>query len=395
MINLRQFKFWVFTLEGLNALASAYFFNYVFFFLQKHHGFGPYDNLRFGALNGFLFVFSSLYGGKYAQRNGYFSALRLGFILMIVALAFGCFASTVLGLCITLSLWTFGMCFTWPALEGMACEKENHASLPKMLAIYNIVWAGGGAIAYFSGGWAQLHLGSKSIFWVPVILHGIQLVIVSGLRHRLPRGVDSLAALSNDDADHIQEASPKVTEGFKTLAWVANPFAYIAQSAIVPLIPELAQRLDLSAASAGVFCSIWLFARLFSFVILGLWTGWHYRFGWLISCYLLLGVAFCGILLFTNLWWLALLQIVFGLCVGLVYYSSLYYSMNASQTLSEHGGMHEAALGVGLFAGPAIGASALWLVPGQPHGAVYAVAVTLFCGGVVLMKLKPKTSRTN
>ncbi len=392
MINLRQFKFWVFTLEGLNALASAYFFNYVFFFLKEHHGFGPYDNLRFGALNGVLFVFSSLYGGRFAQRFGYFAALRLGFALMIGALAFGCFATTVLGLCVTLSVWTFGMCFTWPALEGMTCEKENHASLPRMLAVYNIVWAGGGAVAYFSGGWMQSFLGSRSIFWLPVILHGVQLLIVAGISRRLKDGVASLESLPNDTASHIQEASPVVTKRFQTLAWVANPFSYIAQSAIVPLIPELAQRLQLSATWAGIFCSIWLFSRLLSFVILGLWTGWHYRFEWLISCYMLLGAAFCGILLITNLWWLALLQVVFGLCVGLVYYSSLYYSMNASETLSEHGGIHEAALGLGLFAGPAIGASALWLVPGQPHGAVYAVAATLVCGGVALLKLKPKNN---
>ncbi len=391
MIQLRQFKFWVFTLEGFNALATAYFFNYVFFFLQEKFGFGPYDNLRFGALNGFIFVFSSLYGGKYAQKHGYYAALRLGFSLMISALVFGCFADSVIALSLTMALWTFGMCFTWPSLEGMACEKENNKSLPKMIAIYNIVWAAGGALAYFSGGWIKSHLGSKSIFWLPVLLHVIQLLVVAWLRNRLPQGIGSFPAPVSEKVE--REASSEIVGRFQTLAWVANPFSYIAQSAIIPLIPELAQRLHLSPAWAGVYCSIWLFSRLLSFIILGLWTGWHYRFGWLISCYILVSATFCGILLLNNLWWMALVQVIFGLSIGLIYYSSLYYSMNDSETMGEHGGLHEAAVGVGLFGGPAIGSAALWLLPSQPQAPVYAVAAMMVCGLGALLKLRPSKTR--
>jgi len=56
-------------------------------------------------------------------------------------------------------------------------------------------------------------------------------------------------------------------------------------------------------------------------------------------------------------------QILFGFSVGLIYYSSLYYSMDVGEASGAHGGFHEAALGVGIFAGPAVGATTLFLFP--------------------------------
>jgi hypothetical protein len=56
-------------------------------------------------------------------------------------------------------------------------------------------------------------------------------------------------------------------------------------------------------------------------------------------------------------------QIGFGLSVGLIYYSSLFYSMHASEEKGTHGGLHEAMIGAGLFVGPACGASSLFFFP--------------------------------
>ncbi len=38
-------------------------------------------------------------------------------------------------------------------------------------------------------------------------------------------------------------------------------------------------------------------------------------------------------------------QIAFGISVGLIYYSSLFYSMDVGETKGEHGGLHEAMIG--------------------------------------------------
>jgi hypothetical protein len=45
------------------------------------------------------------------------------------------------------------------------------------------------------------------------------------------------------------------------MALLANPLAYVAINTIIPTIPSLAERLNLGEGLAGVFCSVWLFAR--------------------------------------------------------------------------------------------------------------------------------------
>ena len=78
---------------------------------------------------------------------------------------------------------------------------------------------------------------------------------------------------------------------------------------------------------------------------------------------MLLIFSFAAILVAPSLPVILAAQIVFGAAIGLIYYSSLFYSMDASETKSEHGGIHEAAIGLGNFVGPAVGAAALWLAP--------------------------------
>src|SRR5205814_2247550 len=65
---------------------------------------------------------------------------------------------------------------------------------------------------------------------------------------------------------------------FRRMAWLANPFAYVAINTFVAVVPGVAKRLDLSTMAAGFCCSVWCFARLGSFFVFWFWNGWHYRF---------------------------------------------------------------------------------------------------------------------
>ena len=70
----------------------------------------------------------------------------------------------------------------------------------------------------------------------------------------------------------------------------------------------------------------------------------------------------------------------FGAAIGLIYYSSLFYSMDASDSKSEHGGIHEAAIGAGNFFGPAVGAVSLQFASQNSNAGAYAVSALLLCG---------------
>ena len=138
----RQLKTWYFILEGLNSFATVYYCYYLYFFMAKAFGFGNRANLSLAALNGFICIFAAWWGGKFAQRFGNFTALKLGFFTMMTALTCGIFVQSVHGQILVMVAMLIGMCFTWPTLEAMASEGETSAGIQRMVGF--IMWFGQG-----------------------------------------------------------------------------------------------------------------------------------------------------------------------------------------------------------------------------------------------------------
>ena len=379
----RKLKVGYFALTWLNIYATAYYGNYIFFLLRKEYGFGNQDNLLYAAIGGFLYVFGSWYGGNFGQRRGYYLALKIGFSLMAISLAVGMFVHTAIGQLIVFLGWNLGMCFTWPTLEALASEGEDRKGLTKMVGIYNVVWASGAAVTYFTGGALLEGFGPQSLFWFPAAVHVAQFALLLFLQRqakRLPFAQVNVTSQGGALDPHDAAIPVARRKTFLRLAWIANPFAYIAMNTVLPLIPDVAARLRLSTTFAGFVCSVWMFARLFSFAILWRWSGWHYRFSWLAGSYVAMIGSFGVLLLVENLAVVVLSQLVFGVAVGVIYYSSLFYSMDVGETKGEHGGFHEALIGVGLCGGPAIGAVSLHVFPSNPDAGTIGVATILVLG---------------
>ena len=424
-MSSRQLKSGYFILEGLNSFATVYYAYYLYFFMQKEFGFDNKANLELAAFSGLVSMFGSWQGGKFAQRFGYFRALKLGFTIMAGALAWGSQLNSATGQVLAMAGMVIGMCFTWPTLEALVSEGESPVRLPRMIGIYNMVWAGTGAVAYFSGGAMLDKLGLRSMFYIPVAIFLSQLVFTLWLESRArlsarcssdqvsslsPRGTSEEKTSRTEPLSDGEKTDPSplpkgrgrcVAEGppsspvlppesnprpiakakaFLRMAWLANPFAYIAINTLIAVIPGVATRLGLSATLAGFYCSIWCFARVGAFLALWYWDGWHYRFSWLLVAYLAIAGTFAVLLLAPNLMVLVAAQVVFGLGLGLIYYSSLFYSMDVGETKGEHGGIHEAAIGLGNFAGPAVGAASLHFLPQYANSGALAVSGLLLLG---------------
>lgn len=394
-----QLKGGYFTLEALNAFSTAYYFYYLFFYARDVFHFGNAQNLALSALHGFVYMFAAWQGGRFAQRFGYFTSLKLGFSIMSVSLAVGLWAGGNLPVQLAvLAVWTGGMCFIWPTLEALVSEGEPTSRLKRMVGYYNITWAGASAIAYFLGGAMMKHLGRESLFWLPMAIHMVQLGLTFFLKARHDSGLSAPPAVAVPapiDPEPVAALAAVTPKTFLRMAWVANPFAYVAINAAVPIIPSLAERLGLSTMMAGIFCSIWFFARLLTFVLLWWWPGWHYRLSWLISANVLLVGSFAAMLLAPTLWAILVAQLIFGYAVGLIYYSSLFYSMDVgTSTQGEHGGIHEAAIGAGVFGGSAVGAVGQYVL-GQASSSTHVVGVFLAVGFIVLLRVQARGRRAS
>jgi len=388
----RKIKTGVFILEGLNSFAVTCYFYYFYFFTAHEFGFGNKANLALAAFSGLIYVPAAIFGGRFAQRAGYFTALKLGFAIMIAALTVGwLFVDSAAGQIVIMAITTIGMCFTWPTLEAMVSEGETPTRLQRNVGIYNVVWAATGAVAYFIGGAMLEKLGMAAMFYVPIAVQVLQLAITVWLE------VNSHNASAMENLETAStvpiEPNPRPiakAKSFLRMAWLANPFAYIAINTLIAVMPGIAKRLELTPMFAGFCCSVWCFVRLGAFFVLWFWSGWHYRFRWLIASYIGLVGTFAVIMTTSSLAVLVLAQILFGVATGLIYYSSLYYSMDVGEAKGDHAGIHEAALGFGNFAGPAVGAASLYFLPQYANGGVVAVSGLLLCGLVGIVWLRAR-----
>ncbi len=400
----KKIKAGIFVVEGLNSAATTYYFYYLYFFMKEQFGFGAKENLLLAAFLGAVCAIGAIYGGKFAQRRGYFVALTLGFAVMAVAtfaagilfLLHGFFHSGFRGFEIALhillaAIAMVGMCFTWATMQAIISEKEPTHRLRSLIGIYNLTWAGAGSVAYFTGGAMIQKFGLQSMFFVPGAIHLIQL----GMTLRLQKAAGNLRELivhegAEPECAFAEEVShghlPKLT--FLHMAWLANPFAYLAINTLIPIIPTLAKQLNFTPAFAGVFCSLWFFVRTSSFEILRRWGNWHYRFGWLATAFAAMIASFAVLLLSRTLWVLLVAQVIFGLSIGLIYYSSIFYSMDVGENKGEHGGFHEAMIGLGSCGGPAIGATALFFFSEYPESGAWAVTVLLLGGFAALLWMR-------
>jgi MFS family permease len=84
-----------------------------------------------------------------------------------------------------------------------------------------------------------------------------------------------------------------------------------------------------------------------------------------------------GRALAVDLAWLVACQVVIGFALGLIYSASLYFGMVLSDGSTEHGGYHEALIGLGSVIGPGSGALAQYLANGSEIWGVAAVAGVL------------------
>jgi MFS family permease len=370
-----------FVLEGTNAFAASYYFNYLMFLLQQEHGFSNLNNLTLGAVHGFLYVGASWFAGRFGQRHGYFTSLRIGFGGMGAGVALGWLFPGTVGQVVALLVWTLAMCFTWPMLEALASEREPADRLPHRIGLYNVIWAATAGLAFFLGGTLFQHLGKNSLYWLPLLIHTLQWISLGRLERHHARST-SLGTASSSPA-HAADTGPKrearVTQVFQKLAWMGNPFAYMAMNTVIAVVPSIAEHAGLGIEEAGRLMSAWFIVRTLTFAVLWAWHGWHYRVGWFLGSFLLLILGFIAVMTAHQIWILILAQIAFGWGTGLIYYSSLFYAMNGSDTHGQHGGIHEAFIGMGIGSGPAISALTLWL-SGAAMAPAIAVGVTLVGG---------------
>jgi hypothetical protein len=295
------------------------------------------------------------------------------------------------------------MAASWPMLESLVSSAGDPSGLSRRLGCYNIVWASMGAIALAATGAIIQHAPAWVFFGAVGAGHLVAGILVLYRTRLMP-------PINDCNLDHTpahDEPQPlpdeAVVRQHRLALWlsrIALPSTYVIVFSLAPALPSLHAIKQLSPTFATMVASIWFIARAAAFVITANTTFWHKR-PWLMflaSITMLISFlgtiipgAMTGIGLSPALLYMAIAQIGLGLSIGTIYAASLYFGMAVSEGSTEHGGYHEALIGLGQILGPTVGAVMQWIHPGALWPAVFGIAavvsVTIVVEAVVGMRV--------
>ena len=217
-----------------------------------------------------------------------------------------------------------------------------------LVGMYNLGWSGASGFSFFITTPLMSAFGLRAMFALPLALYLFNLFMV----WRVLPDYDSIPDEHHTVVDtEGMELTPQQRHAFRLLGWLANPMAYVAINVVVTYNPVVAQRIGVSFATASSWFSLWFYVRMVAFDLLRRWSGWHYRPWMLFGAFGIAMLGFAGMMLAPSLSVHLLAQVLFGLSIGLLYQSSLFYSMAGSEEKGTHGGFHESFIGLGIAAG--------------------------------------------
>jgi MFS family permease len=209
----------------------------------------------------------------------------------------------------------------------------------------------------------------SGIFVIPLILHVTTAAMMVTLLILAPAEQQVATA-------HLEPERGLVES--RTLAlWlsrIALPAMYVVNFALGAIFPTLPLVRPLSPKTQTLIGSVWIVARMIGFAILGATAFWHTRPRLLLVSSVGLLAAFLIATLAPTLAMMIAAQILLGAAMAMIYTGSLYFGMVLSKGSTEHGGYHEALIGLGGVLGPGAGAISQYFWPGDVRMAVAAVS---------------------
>ena len=391
-----------YVVEGITSHSVALMLASIYFYTTSRFGWGSMQNYLLAAVLGVVYVAGAMSAHAIAVRLGRRQTLVTMYLLMSAAAWVAVVGGTSPWVLVPVLLLYSGLsAVTWPALESLVSSGAEAGELSRRLGVYNCVWSGTGAVTVALAG-LLLKYWPVGNFVIPGFWHCMMALLVLRV---VNRGKASAAEEPPaGEPEHVRiDAEPELLR-VRTLAlWMSRlalPATFVVISSLLAAMPTLPliQRLD--PTTRTVVGSVWMAARWFAFLALGATVWWHTRPRALLAAAVVILAGFVAITarpewvpgfenVATGPWiaWMVAWQILLGAALGLIYAASLYFGMVLSDGSTEHGGYHEALIGLGTVLGPGAGAIAEGLGGGQPLWGVLAVSVVLglsvlACGAV-------------
>ncbi len=350
-----------FAAHAVASFGAALAGNTVWYYARYHLNTPLVQMLWMCALGGFVYIFSSIIGGRLADRFGQRRVFLTAGLLAVPTFLIG-YAAVVrqsVGL-LFLEVVMTNLIVTpmWPSVESVLTRSPGKMKLATRITCYNLVWSSTCFLGTFLTGAIAAVVSWKGVFVLSAVGQIVALLII--LLVALPQSMVGNQHVEDDPAEQARSNAIRASGKSKTLlwmAWLSNALSFVSANTLGPFMPVLTQNAGIvSPAIATAVGSVASLTRLIGFLCASIWTGWHYKVSWMLIFFCIMVVGTAGVLMSPNATMLVCTQIFLGLTWAMLYSGSLYYSMHLSHGSGQNAGIHEAVIGVGTVIGPTMAA---------------------------------------
>lgn len=294
--------------------------------------------------------------GKIVDSIGYKFVLTLGTVSYFLSSFALSLSTQIYQLFIFMPFVGIAGAMFWPAFEVWLTRMETNSPLLKKVSFFNVSWCLGSGIGpLIAGKLFEIHSH------LPLYFAGLLALIITILiGQKLYRGRQGNYLKNSKKGTEVNEnfsssSSRRKAPLYLYIGWIANFANYFCIGILRYLFPKLSVEIGIKPSLIGVLLFTVAFFQLATFYLLGQTERWHYK-GIPLVIFQLFIVIGLIVTFFSNSVISFLLAFMFiGVGGGMVYFSSIFYSLDSIEGTGQKSGIHEAVLGIGLLLGPLTG----------------------------------------
>src|SRR3954468_11777131 len=168
----------LYLVEGITSVGSMMLMVGVFFYTEHRFHWTLVQNFLLACTQGAVYTIGALSADRIQRRFGRRRSLMGLYSIMALLAAVGLFATSQVLVLAILLIYTAPVGMSWPALESLVASGVDSAQMSRRLSLYNLVWAGAGAIAVGGNG-ALIEHWPVGVFVVPMVMHALSVALVA------------------------------------------------------------------------------------------------------------------------------------------------------------------------------------------------------------------------
>ncbi len=372
----------------LNSIGSAVISQGIFFIAREAYGFGPAERFGLGLVYGLTYIPGALFIGPLLRRLRQSGSLSpravLGVVMVLMALicwlpwlaeamqqvprvggvaggggtgAAGAPGRPAWSLWVVIALYSPLSGAMWPMVEAFLAGGRSDHQLRSATGKFNVCWAGALVVSLPAIG--------PLIEWDALLsMQGLSAIHLAAAAVLLTFNTQP----GGHPPHHEHAPHPPVYSQLLAFLRVLLPTAFLFISTLAPYLPGALGALGIETTLATTVASTWLLSRVLTFLVMERWHGWHGRWSTVLIGGTVLLASFAVVVLapiaLPGGGTVALAAVIaalagFGIGVGIIYCSALYYAMEVGAAQVDAGGTHETLIGIGYTVGPACALAAI------------------------------------